>query len=354
MDNMSRLAFLLIAWGLHAQTGLPARLEAIVAERAADRGFMGAVLIAKDGKVLLEKGVGLANVEWDVPNTPDTKFRLGSITKQFTATAVLQLVESGQVALADPVKKYVPEAPDTWNAITVHHLLNHTSGIPSYTDMPAFATPAFRRTPLKPLEIGMLSKDKPLLFQPGEGYRYNNTGYVLLGHIVESVSGMKYDAYLEKNVLGPLEMKDSGYDWTRPVLRKRADGYGFNRDRKRYTNADFLDMSLPHAAGSLYSTVGDLYKWHQAILAGKLLSKESYEKMFTPGRNNYAYGWAVEEADGRKWLGHGGGIFGFSTMILRAGDGDAVIIALSNVENGDAAGLARQLRTALIAQSPKN
>ena len=354
MDNMTRLAFLLIACGLQAQTGLPAKLEAIVAERASDRGFMGAVLVAKDGTVLLEKGVGMANVEWDIPNTPETKFRLGSITKQFTATAVLQLVEKGLLSLDDPVKRYVPEAPETWNAITIHHLLNHTSGIPSYTDLPAFATPAFRRTPLKPLEIAMLSNDKPLLFQPGEGYRYNNTGYVLLGHIIESVSGMKYDEYLEKNIFGPLEMNESGYDWTRPVLKKRADGYGYNRDRKRYTNADFLDMSLPHAAGSLYSTVGDLYKWHRGLLAGNLLSKESHEKMFEPGRNNYAYGWAVEEADGRKWLGHGGGIFGFSTMILRAWDGDAVVIVLSNVENGDAAGLARQLRSALIALPSKN
>ena len=339
--------FLLVAWTLHAQPDLASKLDAIVAERVTDRGFMGSVLVATDGNVLLDKGYGFANVEWDIPNTPDTKFRLGSITKQFTATAVLQLVEQGKLSLEDSVAKYVPEAPEAWRPITIHHLLNHTSGIPSYTDLPSFATPALRRVPLKPLDIVLLSKDKPLLFQPGEGYRYNNTGYVLLGHIVETVSGMKYDEYLQEHVFKPLDMTDTGYDWTRPVLKKRASGYGYNRDRKRYTNADFLDMSLPHAAGSLYSTVRDLYKWHQAVSAGKLLSKQSLEKMFAPGRNNYAYGWAVEKTPTGTWIGHGGGIFGFSTVIFRSADRDAVVIVLSNLENGDAAGLGRQLREAL-------
>ena len=308
---------------------------------------MGTVLVAKDGKILLDKGYGMANVEWDIPNNADTKFRLGSITKQFTATAVLQLAEQGKLSLDDSILKYAPGGPETWKPITIHHLLNHTSGIPSYTDLPSFATPAARRVPLKPIEIVMLSKDLKLLFQPGEGYRDNNTGYVLLGHIIESVSGMKYDAYLREHVLDPLAMTDTGYDWTRPLLKKRASGYGYNRDQKRYTNADFLDMSLPHAAGSLYSTSRDLYKWHNALRAGKLLSKESWAKMFTPGHKNYGYGWVIEETEGRKWYGHGGGIFGFSTMILRAAEGDTVIIVLSNVENGEAAAVARRLRESL-------
>jgi D-alanyl-D-alanine carboxypeptidase len=194
----------------------------------------------------------------------------------------------------------------------------------------------------------MLSKDEKLLFQPGEGYRYNNTGYVLLGHIIETVSGMRYDAYLREHVFTPLGMTDTGYDFTRPVLKKRAAGYGYNRDQKSYTNADFLDMSLPHAAGSLYSTTRDLYKWHQALSAGKLLSKSSLDKMFKPGRNKYAYGWAIEETNGQTWIGHGGGIFGFSTMITRSAQGDAVMIVLSNVENGEAGAVARALREALM------
>jgi len=346
---INRIALLFVtACVVHAQNDLPARLDAVVSARMAERGFMGAVLVAWDGKVLLEKGYGMANVEWDIPNTPDTKFRLGSITKQFTATAILQLVERGSLALEDSVGKHVPEAPQSWKPITIHHLLNHTSGIPSYTDSPAFAKPGFRRAPLRPLEIALLSKDEKLLFQPGEGYRYNNTGYVLLGHIIETLSGMRYDAYLREHVFSPLEMNDTGYDWTRPVLKKRADGYGYNRDQKRYTNSDFLDMSLPHAAGSLYSTVRDLYKWHRGLSAGKLLSKGSLEKMFKPERSNYGYGWVLEKAKDQVWAGHGGGIFGFSTMILRTVEGDTAIVVLSNVENGEAAAVARQLRDALL------
>ena len=143
-----------------------AKIDAVAKAYAEKRGFMGTVLAAKGGKILVEKGYGMANLEWDIPNGPDTKFRLGSITKQFTATAILQLQEAGKINVSDPVSKYVDNEPDSWNPITIHHLLTHTSGIPSYTDMPDFGRPKFMRVPLKPLEIVMLSKDKPLEFPP--------------------------------------------------------------------------------------------------------------------------------------------------------------------------------------------
>jgi CubicO group peptidase (beta-lactamase class C family) len=317
---------------------------------AKDRGFMGAVLIAKDDKILLEQGYGFANVEWDVPNTPDTKFRLGSITKQFTATAILQLVEAGALRLDDPACNYVPDCPEAWKPVTIHQLLNHTSGIPSYTGLPDFFAPKNSRIPLSPLEVVMLTKDRKLEFQPGEGWNYNNTGYVLLGHIIEKVSGVKYDAYLKEHIFDPLDMKDSGYDWTRPVQKHRASGYLYNPSTKAYTNADYLDMSLPHAAGSLYSTVKDLYQWDRALAAGKLLKKSSFELMFMPGKKNYGYGWGIETVDGRKQIGHGGGINGFSTMIARYPDQNAVVIVLSNVANAQAAVLQRDLTRALFGE----
>jgi D-alanyl-D-alanine carboxypeptidase len=219
--------------------------DAVAAAWARERGFMGSVLVARDGKVLLEKGYGLASAEWDVPNSPDTKFRIGSITKQFTATAVLQLQEAGKLNVSDAICKYLPECPEAWKPITVEQLLNHTSGIPSYTGLPDFPTPKRMRMPLSPLEIVMLTRDMKLDFQPGEDYRYNNTGYVLLGYIIEKAAGVKYDAYLREHIFDPLGMKDTGYDWTRPVQKRRAAGYGYNRTTKAYTNAEYLDMRIP-------------------------------------------------------------------------------------------------------------
>ena len=178
--------------------------------------------------------------------------------------------------------------PEAWKPITIHHLLTHTSGIPSYTNLPDFRLPKFRRVPLSPIEIAFLTKDKPLEFAPGEKMSYNNTGYVLLGHIVEKASGEKYADYLKKHIFGPLDMNESGYDDTQTILPNRAAGY--TRVPEGYRNADFLDMSLPHAAGSLYSTLGDLYRWDRSLYTEKMLTKKSLETMFTPVKNDYGYG----------------------------------------------------------------
>jgi CubicO group peptidase (beta-lactamase class C family) len=279
----------------------------------------------------------LANVEWEIPNTPDTKFRLGSITKQFTALATLQLAETGKLSLDDPVKKYYSGAPAAWDKVTVHHLLNHTSGIPSYTSIPNF----FRdkaRDPLKPAEIVKLTQDKPLEFEPGEKMIYSNSGYVLLGHIIEKASGEEYAGYMRKHIFEPLGMKNTGYDTQKAILKKRASGYSPD-----LTNAPYLDMSLPYSAGSLYSTVDDLLIWDRALYAGKLISKESYEKMFTPAKNDYAYGWVVRTRSGHKEIGHGGGIHGFNTSFLRYPEDRLTVIVFSNVNGPSADRIATDL-----------
>jgi CubicO group peptidase (beta-lactamase class C family) len=342
------LIFVLTARAGMAQSDAAAKMDAVAKAYAEKKGFMGSALVAKGGTVLFEKSYGMADLEWDVPNTADAKFRLGSITKQFTATAILQLQEKGKLSVDDPVAKYIENAPDAWKGITIQHLLTHTSGIPSYTDSPEFPTPKFMRIPLSPLEIVMLSKDKPLEFQPGEKWKYDNTGYVLLGYIIEKVSGEKYDAYLKSHVFDPLDMKDSGYDWSRTVLHHRASGYRWSG--KSYTNADYLDMSLPHAAGSLYSTVRDLYRWDRALNTEKVLSKKSLDRMFTPVKNDYAYGWFVTHTKDRTRVTHGGGINGFATMITRYPDQDTVIIVLSNVENGDPDGVAGRFANVLFGE----
>jgi D-alanyl-D-alanine carboxypeptidase len=347
---MKRKTFALVlalsARAVLAQPELAGKLDAIANAYAGKKGFMGSVLVARGGNILFEKAYGLADVEWDVSNTADAKFRLGSITKQFTATSILQLQEQGKLSVDDPVSKYVENAPEAWKNITIHHLLSHTSGIPSYTDTPEFPKPKFMRVPLTPLEIAMLSKDKPLEFQPGEKWKYDNTGYVLLGYIIEKVSGEKYGDYVKKHIFDRLDMKDSGYDWSKPVIHHRASGYSWNG--KNYVNADYLDMSLPHAAGSLYSTLDDLYRWDRALYTEKILSKKSLDKMFTPVKNDYAYGWFVTKTKDHTRVTHGGGINGFATMINRYPDQDAVVIVLSNVENADAGGLAGNLVNALF------
>jgi CubicO group peptidase (beta-lactamase class C family) len=260
----------------------------------------------------------------------------------------MQLQERGKLSVSDPVCKFVDNCPEAWKPVTIHHLLTHTSGIPSYTNMPDFRLPKFKRQPLSPLEISLLTKDKPLEFQPGEKMAYDNTGYVLLGYVIEKVSGEKYADYLKKHIFGPLDMNESGYDDTRTILPNRAAGYSRGPDGLR--NADFLDMSLPHAAGSLYSTVRDLYQWDRTLYTEKVLSKKSLAAMFTPAKNDYGYGYMLAPQAGHKFVGHGGGIDGFTTMISRFPDDDAAVIVLSNVETANAGGVARGLVSILFEE----
>jgi D-alanyl-D-alanine carboxypeptidase len=349
MRLITRIAVLLTAaaclvFGQDADVA--AKLDRVLRAHQEYRKFMGAALVAKDGKVLLEKGYGMANLELDVPNTPATKFRLGSITKQFTATAVLQLEEQGKLATSDLACKYVDACPDTWKAITIHHLLTHTSGIPSYTTREFMSKPQNVRVPLTPVEILMLSKDKPLEFEPGAKWNYDNSGYIFLGAIIEKVSGEKYADYLRKHIFEPLDMQDSGYDDTRTVLKNRASGY--QPSPKGMMNADYLDMSLPYAAGSLYSTVRDLYRWDRALYTDKVLSKASREKLFTSYKNDYGYGWMLKPMVNHKQVGHGGGIHGFVTYIARFPDDDAFVVVLSNSVASNPTGIAAQLAGTLF------
>ena len=226
--------------------------------------FSGSILIARDGKVLFSQGYGMANLEHDVPNTPQTKFRLGSITKQFTAMAIMILQERGKLNVQDKVKKYLPDAPKAWDEITIHHLLTHTSGIPNYTAFPEFLKTLPVRVTLK--ELIAKFKDKPLDFKPGEKFRYSNSGYVVLGQIIETASGQNYPTFMKEAIFDPLEMNDTGYDNATAIIKHRASGYT-RRLGIVLTNCDYVDMSIPHAAGALYSTVEDLLKWDQALSA---------------------------------------------------------------------------------------
>jgi D-alanyl-D-alanine carboxypeptidase len=312
--------------------------------------FMGSAIVAKDGKVLLAKGYGMANVEHEVPNKSNTKFRLGSITKQFTAVAILQLQEQGKLNVQDPIGKYIPNSPDAWKKVTIHHLLTHTSGVPSYTSTPDYAKQM--REASKPLEFIERFKSKPLDFEPGSKHVYSNSGYFLLGIIIEQVSSKTYEAYLKENIFDRADMQDSGYDWDTKILKNRAAGY--QRDKETLRNAAYLDMGQPYAAGSLYSTVEDLYRWDRALKTEKILKQDSLKAAWTPALNNYGYGWSMGEIKGdqiagsHKTIGHGGGINGFSTMMLRLPDDDAFVAVFANMETPDSGRIANELARILL------
>lgn len=330
---------------------LVAKAEALINGYVKADRFSGAVLIARDGKPVLREGFGLANREWDVAVTPDTEFRLGSITKQFTATAILQLVEQGKIGLDDPISKYYAVAPPAWSKVTIRHLLTHRSGIPSYTDAPDFFSKVSKidRTPE---EIIALTRDQPLHFEPGSKFEYDNSGYILLGYVVEKVSGQKYADYLREHIFKPLGMDHTGYEVSEELLRHRASGYALEPDGTVH-NAQYIAMTLPYAAGSLYSNVDDLLAWDQALYAEKPLKPASMADMYTDHGDHYGYGWDVRETDGRRQWSHGGGINGFHTFIARYPDQKLTVIVLSNILQSPAEKIAGQLAHLSFGEPPE-
>jgi CubicO group peptidase (beta-lactamase class C family) len=298
------------------------------------RQFNGTALVAENGKVIYKGGFGMANMEWAIPNTPDTKFRLGSITKQFTSMLTLQLVEQNKIKLDAKISDYLPDyRKDTGQKVTIHNLLTHTSGIPNYTAQPGFFENV-SRNPFKVNEFVKKYASGDLEFEPGSKYNYSNSGYFLLGAIIERVTGKTYEQVLQENIFGPLDMKNSGYDHSDTIVAKRAAGYRKTLDG--YTNAAYLDTSIPYAAGSLYSTVEDLYLWDQALYTDKLISAKTKELMYKPFLEDYAYGWVVTNASFKlndqpvQIITHDGGINGFSTTIVRFPKEKHLIVLLDN------------------------
>ena len=334
-----------------------AKLDKLVSQYAERTGFSGTVLVSEHDQVIFKKGYGLANREWNIPNAPDVKFRIGSITKQFTSMLVMQQVEKGTIKLDGRIPDYLPYyRKDTGEKVTIHHLLNHTSGIPSYTDDPKFF-PEVSRTYYSVDDFVKKFCSGDLQFEPGSKFHYDNSGYFILGAILEHVTGKKYEEALKENIFGPLGMTDSGYDHFDKLLPKRATGY--ERGLGEIGNAPFLDMSLPYAAGSLYSTVEDLYKWDQALYTNKLLPADLKQKLFTPGLNHYGYGWDIytlprlDPAAGQTVIEHGGGINGFNTLEERlVGDHDLIVV-FNNTPGTNLNEMAKGIRAVLYGQEPQ-
>lgn len=316
-----------------------ARMDQIVQSYVSSNHFMGSVLVARGGDVLFSKGYGSADLEWNIPNAPNTKFRLGSITKQFTAALILLLEERAKLSVDDPVKKYLPDAPAAWDKITIFHLLTHTSGIPSFTGFPDYAK--LEPFPVTPEQLVARFRDKPLEFEPGSNWNYSNSGYVLLGYLIEKITGGTYQKFLNDNIFTPLGMKDSGYDSNTAIVLRHASGYVHKP--AGFEHAGFINMTIPFSAGGLYSTTEDLLKWEQGLFGGKVLNPASLKKMTTPFKHNYAFGLQVENRNGRKVIDHGGGIEGFNTELEYFPKDQLTVAVLGNVNGPAPTQIAAQL-----------
>lgn len=292
------------------------------------------VLVSRKGQVIYQKGFGMADMELKVPMRAEMVFRIGSISKQFTAVAILQLMEKGKLSLQDDIKKFIPDYPTHGYTITVEHLLTHTSGIKSYTGMSSFDS--IMNMDMKPLEMIAYFKNQPMDFAPGTQWNYNNSGYFILGYIIEKVSGLTYEEYVKENLFKPAGMMNSAYGNDTRIIANRAKGY--QQGKEGYENARPLSMTLPYAAGSLVSTVEDLWKWNQAVHAYKLVSKESLQKAFTDYKlangkpTKYGYGWGFNDVQGAATIEHSGGINGFVTDAVYIPSEDLFIAIFANCD----------------------
>lgn len=331
--NAFLLLFSLLTMTIHSQS-LEKEYDIIATEIFKPNHPGGVVLISKKGNVTYKKAFGLANMELEVPMKTDMVFEIGSLTKQFTAVAILQLMEQGKLSLNDPITKYIPDYPVYERTITIHHLLTHTAGLQNYTSQDKWTS--MWRMEKTLLETIDLFKNEPLDFTTGSKFNYSNAGYVLLGYIIEKVSGLSYNAYLDKNVIQAAGMKNTFCGTHSAIVKNRASGYQINSN---YINAEFLSFSQIHAAGALMSTVDDLYVWNKALRNSTLLKKETLKLAETNYKTsngapiNYGYGWFLNELYGSPTVEHGGGIFGYITYALYLPKEDIYVVVLTNCDS---------------------
>jgi len=317
--------------------------DLLMNEMFASDGPGGVALISRDGQVLYRKAFGMANLELGVEMKPEHVFRIGSITKQFTACAILKLAEEGKLDLQAKITQYIKDYPTHGHTITIEHLLTHTSGIKSYTGMEEW-TSELRKKDFTPEELVDFFKNQPMDFAPGEEFRYNNSAYFLLGYIIETVSGKSYESYIEEKFFQPLGMSNSSYGSTSRIIGMRADGYA--RDGDEYKNDDFLSMTQPYSAGSLLSTVDDLQTWYTAVMNKEVISESSLEKATTSSVLNngkltgYGYGWFLGNIQESPCIYHGGGINGYLTASIFLPEEQLFVAVFSNCTCNDPSDLA--------------
>ncbi|WP_421992027.1 serine hydrolase [Qipengyuania sp.] len=339
---LSPLAMLVAGSSALAQNA--ERMEQVVSASADERKFMGAALVAIGDEILLDEGFGSADLEWNIANTPDTKFRIGSVTKQFTAASILLLQERGQLDIDQPVGTYLSDTPASWDAVTLRHLLHHTSGIPNLTDFDDFGT--WKYLPTTREKLIARFAERPLEFTPGEKWSYSNSGYLLLSAVVEDASGKPYAEFVEENIFRPLGMTDTAIDVTSAIVPRRAEGY--SPSPSGVVNADYVDMGIPQGAGALYSTTHDLLKWQRGLFGGKVVNTRSLAEMTRPAveavrQSSYGMGLLVTENEEGTLIWHGGGIEGFNAWLGHDPARDITVVVLANLNGGEANTLGQSL-----------
>ena len=314
--------------------------------------FSGTILVARQEKILLEKGYGIKSYKDSTLNDAHTVYQIASITKTFTSAMILKLVELEKLSLTDKVSKFYPGYPHG-DSITIEHLLTHTSGIWDYTRDNDFLYNKQINGPVQVEEMIRFFKDKPLDFRPGTAWSYSNSGYYLLGYIIQKVTGMPYEKALRQYIFMPLGMNHSGFDFKHLASIDKAIGYYADTTEKPIKPAPVVEAAGPYAAGSIYSTAGDLYKWHRALQQYSIVGKDLLLKAYTPVKNNYGYGWIIDSLYGRLMVSHSGGIFGFSTNLARVPEDDVCVVLLSNMETNSRDQITRGL-LAVVYGKPYN
>lgn len=312
---------------------LEKRLDALLSPQFEPAAPGCVVLVAKKGEIVYNKAFGAANIELNVPLRTDMVFRIGSVTKQFTAVAILQLVEQGKLSLQDSIQKYIKDYPSKGHIITIEHLLTHTSGIKDYLQI-NYSSPFLERWDFTPKQLIDSFKNVPMEFAPGAKFSYSNSGYALLGYIIEKVSGMYFQDYMQQNLFKPLGLSNTFCDNAGSIIPKRVNGYV--KEVQGYKNADYWSMTVAYSAGSMVSCVEDLLKWHTALHSYKILKKETLDKAFTSFMlkdgtpAEYGYGWFLKQVNGTRSIAHGGAISGFRSNALYYPAEDVFIAVLFN------------------------
>ena len=305
------------------------KIDKLLKAHHANNQFNGSVLVLQKGKIIFESGYGYRDAEAKKKNNTNTIFQVGSVTKQFTALVMLKLEEEGKLELTDLLSKYYPAFPGA-DSITMHHLLSHSSGVPNYTDDEKFMQDEITR-PVDELRMFALFR-KGLDFIPGSKFKYSNSGYYILGSVIQKVTGQSYEQVIREMIFQPLGMDRSGFDFAHLTDSNKAIGYSWIDDDEQIRER-LVDSSVSFSAGSIYSTLGDLLKWHDALMKNKILSRHSLEKAFTVYKEGFGYGWVMDSVYNKKIVYHNGSILGFTSNIYRVESDNTIIIILNNINN---------------------
>ena len=349
---MKKILIILLTFGLvqsiFSQQTVSQKLDALIEAYTKWNKFNGSVLVAQHGKILLEKGYGFSNFRNNTLNDSNTIYQIASITKQFTSTMILKLVELKKMALTDKLSKYYPDFSNG-DSITIENLLTHTSGIISDApDDSSFINSEEQKITHEEKFLASI-KNRKLDFSPGTNWEYSNSGYILLGYVIEKVLKMTYFEAVRKYIFAPLSMTHSGFDFEH--LRDKATGYSTISDSSKIEGSSIdFDSTGPFAAGAIYSTVGDLYKWHEGLQSNKIITKTSLDKACTPFKNNYGYGWEIESFLGKRIVSHSGVITGFNSNIARIPEDNVCIVLLNNMEGSGIGAITKKIFSILYNQ----